>query len=119
MKDGTAPPPDDANVYVPSACPGGRPPHAWLDDGRSLYDTFGPEWTLLMLGPEAPDPAPFVAAAAALGIELAVVALPSQPLRELYEAPLALIRPDQMVAWRGAEVEPARDVLHQASGQTG
>ena len=36
------------------ACPGGRPPHAWLADGRSLYDRFGFEWTLLRLG-GAPD----------------------------------------------------------------
>ena len=42
-------PPDQANTYVPSAKPGGRPPHAWLPDGRSLYDTFGRDWTLLVL----------------------------------------------------------------------
>src|SRR5687768_15511709 len=48
--DGTAPPPDTPNVYVASARPGGRPPHLWLADGRSLYDCFGFEWTLLRLG---------------------------------------------------------------------
>ncbi len=117
VKDGTAPPPDDANIYVPSACPGGRPPHAWLDDGRSLYDVFGPEWTLLVLGPDAPDPGPFRAAAATLGIELAVVALPVPALRDLYQAPLALIRPDQMVAWRGPDAKAAGAVLGQACGR--
>src|ERR687898_389039 len=45
VPDGTAPPPDTANVYVSTACPGGRPPHLWLPDGRSLYDCFGFEWT--------------------------------------------------------------------------
>ncbi len=118
VKDGTAPPPDDANVYVPTACPGGRPPHAWLDDGRSLYDTFGPEWTLLVLGPDAPDPSPFTTAAAALGIELAMVGLPSQALRDLYEAPLALIRPDQVVAWRGKSCSDAERVLARSCGWT-
>ena len=34
VADGSTPPPDAANSYQPSACPGGRPPHAWLADGR-------------------------------------------------------------------------------------
>ena len=34
----------------PTACPGGRAPHLWLGDGRSLYDAFGFEFTLLRLG---------------------------------------------------------------------
>ncbi|MCG2591714.1 FAD-dependent oxidoreductase [Ramlibacter sp. XY19] len=99
VPDGTTPPPDEANVYVPTACPGGRPPHAWLADGRSLYDTFGPEWTLLVLGGDAPDVAPFTR----LGLDLAVVRHEDPALRALYEAPLVLIRPDQVVAWRGAD----------------
>ena len=49
LSDGTVPPPDAANSYTTSACPGGRAPHLWLADGRSLYDTFGFEWTLLRL----------------------------------------------------------------------
>ncbi len=99
--DGTTPPPDRANIYVPSATPGGRAPHAWLGDGRSLYDTFGFEFTLLRLGPSAPDPAPFIAAAHARGVPLAVVDQPAGESRDLYAADLALIRPDQIVAWRG------------------
>src|SRR5690606_29026303 len=30
VADGSTPPPDGPNHYVPTACPGGRPPHAWL-----------------------------------------------------------------------------------------
>ena len=52
VPDGTAPPPDKPNEYVATACPGGRAPHLWLADGRSLYDTLGFEFTLLQLGPE-------------------------------------------------------------------
>ena len=50
MPDGTAPPPDAVNTYQPTGCPGGRAPHLWLDDGRSLYDALGFEFTLLVLG---------------------------------------------------------------------
>ena len=50
VPDGTEPPPDAANRYIPSACPGGRAPHLWLAPSVSLYDRFGFEWTLLRLG---------------------------------------------------------------------
>nr|WP_277988768.1 FAD-dependent oxidoreductase [Ramlibacter ginsenosidimutans] len=116
VDDGTRPPPDTPNDYVPTACPGGRPPHAWLEDGRSLFDSFHDEWTLLALGPAAVDAQPFTDAARALGLDLRVVRHPSASLRALYEAPLALVRPDQVVAWRGDDAAAAGDVLRQASG---
>lgn len=116
VKDGSTAPPDEAGSYQPSASPGGRAPHAWLEDGSSLYDSFNFEWTLLALGPKAPDTRAFVAAAATLGLDLKVVAQPSEALLALYEAPLALIRPDQIVAWRGSDGPQALQVLRQASG---
>ena len=115
--DGSAPPADEPNVYVPSASPGGRPPHAWLDDGRSLFDLFHREWTLLVLGADAPDPVDFEAAAHALAIDLRIVRLPQPALRALYEAPLALIRPDQIVAWRGGSASGAAAVLARVAGR--
>jgi 2-polyprenyl-6-methoxyphenol hydroxylase-like FAD-dependent oxidoreductase len=117
--DGTVPPPDAPDRYVPSACPGGRPPHLWLDDGRSLFDLFGAEWTLLRLGADPPDAAPFASAAARLGLRLDTVHLPLASARDLYEAPLALVRPDQIVAWRGATSAEAAGVLACASGWEG
>ena len=116
VNDGSTPPPDEANSYVPTACPGGRAPHAWLDDGSSLYDSFNFEWTLLVLGADAPDTRAFTDSAAALGMDLEVVTQPSETLRLLYEAPLALIRPDQIVAWRGDHTRHARQILAQANG---
>jgi len=116
VKDGSTAPPDEAGNYQPSASPGGRAPHAWLEDGSSLYDSFNFEWTLLVLGPEAPGARSFVTAAATLGLDLKVVLQPSEALLALYEAPLALIRPDQIVAWRGSDGSAALQVLAQASG---
>jgi hypothetical protein len=103
---------------VPSACPGGRAPHLWLDDGRSLYDRFGFEWTLLVLGPHAPDPAPFVDAARRLGLPLTVLALAGDEARDVYGADLALIRPDQIVAWRGAHASGAAALLARLCART-
>jgi 2-polyprenyl-6-methoxyphenol hydroxylase-like FAD-dependent oxidoreductase len=113
--DGTQPPPDAPNSYVPTACPGGRPPHAWLEDGRSLFDTFHSEWTLLVLGPQPPDTHAFEQAGAGMGLDMRVVRHTASALRDLYEAPLALIRPDQIVAWRGRDASDAALVLRMAS----
>ncbi|HEX2565791.1 MAG TPA: FAD-dependent oxidoreductase [Burkholderiales bacterium] len=107
--DGTAPPPDTANLYVPTACPGGRPPHLWLRDGRSLFDLFGFEWTLLVMGKHRGEGV--ASAAGRLGVDLKVVAVQNEEARHLYQADLALIRPDQIVAWRGNSDAGADEVL--------
>lgn len=115
--DGAALPPDEPNHYVPTASPGGRPPHAWLEDGRSLYDVFHNEWTLLALGESEPATLGFINAAKSIGIDLKVVRLPAKALLDLYEAPLVLIRPDQIVAWRGSTDEIGSHVLSLVLGR--
>ena len=104
VQDGTDPPPDSPNIYHPSACPGGCAPHAWVSDGRSLFDMLGFEFTLLRLRPDAPDGAPLAAAAQARGVPLVIVDLMKEGLHDLYEARFALIRPDQIVCWRGNQL---------------
>jgi len=116
VSDGTAPPPDAVNSYQPTGCPGGRAPHLWLGDGRSLYDALGFEFTLLQLGKKPADTASFRAAADAMNIPLSVVAVAGDEARELYGADLALIRPDQIVAWRGNSTSEAANVLSRAAG---
>ena len=116
VSDGTAPPPDAVNSYQPSGCPGGRAPHLWLGDGRSLYDALGFEFTLLQLGDTPVDAAPFRAAAEAQRVPLSLVKIEGAEARDLYGADLALIRPDQIVAWRGNSAAGAADVLRRATG---
>ena len=59
VSDGTPPPADDLFDYRPSGVPGGRAPHVWTGDGRgignSLFDRFGPGFTVLRLGPRPPQ----------------------------------------------------------------
>jgi 2-polyprenyl-6-methoxyphenol hydroxylase-like FAD-dependent oxidoreductase len=116
VSDGSPAPTDSANTYEPSASPGGRAPHVWLDDGGSLFDSFGSDWTLLRLGPGPPPGDRLVAAARRLSVGLEVVDVASKEVRDLYEAPLALIRPDQVVAWRGFDDARADDVAAAALG---
>ena len=100
-----APPADDFINYRPTSIPGGRTPHAWLDDdhgdGGSLYDRLGTGLTLLRVGHCPPDTSMIVCAARDRGIPLSVVDIDDADIRDLYDCDLALIRPDHYVAWRG------------------
>jgi 2-polyprenyl-6-methoxyphenol hydroxylase-like FAD-dependent oxidoreductase len=99
VPDGTPPTADDPGVYVQTARPGHRAPHAWLADGRSTIDLFGNGFTLLRLGFTG-DVAPLTAAAADRGMPLHVITLDDLAIARLYERQLVLVRPDGMVAWR-------------------
>jgi hypothetical protein len=107
---------DKPNEYVPTGCPGGRAPHLWLGDEHSLYDSFGFECTFLRLGAKPPDATPFRATAQAQGLPLKILDINTDEARDLYGADLALVRPDQIVAWRGNVVADAASALRQASG---
>ena len=111
VSDGTVPPEDDPAVYVPSATPGGRAPHYWIDGKISLFDRLGPWFTLLRLGTDAPDTGALEDAADGLDIPLSVLEVNEAGIGELYERPLALVRPDQHVAWRGAAVPTNPETL--------
>ena len=85
--------------YRPTTWPGARLPHAWLD-GVAVQDLIPTDgYTLLRLNPQH-DPAPLRAAFGARGAPLTVLDLPSQPVREIYERDLLLLRPDLHVVWR-------------------
>ncbi|MEY2926528.1 MAG: hypothetical protein RL367_1005 [Pseudomonadota bacterium] len=95
-------PAHDSQVYTPSARPGCLAPHAWLGDGRSLYDLFGQGFALVV-DKEAEDAEVDKAMvdARASGVPLTIVRPDDVAIAALYGAKLALIRPDQHVAWRG------------------
>ena len=104
--DGSAPPPEHHANFQPSAHPGCLAPHAWLDDGTSLYDHFGLDYSVLLLTDAgAPLADSIKSAAVCAGVPLKLLDLRDTELAKLYEAPLALIRPDQYVAWRGAHAD--------------
>jgi len=125
-------PPSDTDVptpasksgsYVPSAQPGSLAPHAWIADGTahgaSLYDHFSLQGlTLLVTHPRARSVAEEVARAAAeVSVPLEVIAPNVPSLHELYEADMVLIRPDQIVAWRGDSAPEASQALLRAAGR--
>lgn len=98
--DDTAPPFDPLKVNQ-AAFPGHRAPHAWLGENDPLSDHFDPWFTLLDLGADQADVTSIEAAAARLRVPLQVLEVADPAIRKLYDAPLTLIRPDRIVAWRG------------------
>jgi 2-polyprenyl-6-methoxyphenol hydroxylase-like FAD-dependent oxidoreductase len=116
--DSGAAPPDDPAVYVPSSRPGGRAPHLWLSDGSSLFDRLGRGFSLLRFDGSSVATAPIEEAARARRVPLQIVdvRVPAAG-RDLYGADLALIRPDQHVAWRGNRLPADCDgLLAQVTG---
>jgi hypothetical protein len=89
--------------FTESTVPGCRAPHFWLADGRSLYDAFGPVYTLLRLDP-AVDVGPLLAAAQAKAMPIEVLDVQAGRVPDAYRHKLVLCRSDQHVAWRGDAV---------------
>jgi 2-polyprenyl-6-methoxyphenol hydroxylase-like FAD-dependent oxidoreductase len=91
--------------FTPSTVPGCRAPHFWLDAAhtRSLYDSFGPGYTLLRFDAGV-DVGSLQAAAALRHVPLVVVDVPADRGLEIpfaYLHKLVLCRTDQHVVWRG------------------
>jgi len=115
VPDGAQPPPEHFSEYVPSAVPGSLAPHAWLADGSSLYDHFGPGLTLLVLdGADGVDA--MAEEANRRGIPFKVAVQAEHGLRDRYGARFALIRPDQYVAWRGDTLPDPGPLLERVTG---
>jgi 2-polyprenyl-6-methoxyphenol hydroxylase-like FAD-dependent oxidoreductase len=120
--DGETAPPYTMGSFSESTVPGCRAPHFWLPDGRSVYDAFGPGYTLLRFS-SAVDADGLVAAAAACRMPLAILDVDraATEVSTAYRHALVICRADQHVAWRGDRVpEPERlvDALRGAAGRS-
>lgn len=101
--DDEAPPAYSMGSFTPSTVPGCRAPHFWLADGRSLYDAFGPGYTLLRFD-SAADVRPLLAAARARETPLELLEVQAGEIPPAYRHKLVLCRADQHVVWRGDAV---------------
>jgi 2-polyprenyl-6-methoxyphenol hydroxylase-like FAD-dependent oxidoreductase len=98
--DGEVAPAYSMAGFTPSTVPGCRTPHFWLEDGRSLYDALGDDYTLLRLD-RSIDTSALEQAARQRGVPLVVLDIDTPAAHALYPQRLVLSRPDQHVAWRG------------------
>ena len=79
---------------------GDRLPHAWLPDGRSVYDALGRGLTLLTRSGD--ETAALQEVCARRKVPLTVAALLDDSLVHRYRAGAVLVRPDQHIVWSGA-----------------
>lgn len=115
VSDGTQAPDDPPMVYTQDATPGSRAPHVWLRPGVSTLDLFGRAFALLRFESSV-DVTAFRAAAQAQDVPLDVTDIDHEAAASLYAAPLVLVRPDGMVAWRGSDAHEAARILAIARG---
>jgi 2-polyprenyl-6-methoxyphenol hydroxylase-like FAD-dependent oxidoreductase len=101
--DDEKPPAYSMGSFTASTVPGCRAPHFTLRDGRSLYDAFGPDYTLLVTQ-DGGDLAALLAAAHRAGVPVAVLDLRGEDLPAAYAHRWLLCRPDQAVAWRANQL---------------
>jgi len=87
----------DLTTYTPSAQPGARLPHAWLEDGSSLYDHLGRGLTLVGRLTDDPDGVRrLLARADDDAVPLTAI---EAPTGYPWAATFLLVRPDGHIAW--------------------
>ena len=109
-------PSDDGALTAARA--GALLPHGWTAPGRSVYDDLGPGLSLVMLDDAPGEPScAFAAAARARQVPFTVVRVPSRVFAPKLGTAMALVRPDQHVAWTGTRLpEDPVAVIDQIRG---
>jgi 2-polyprenyl-6-methoxyphenol hydroxylase-like FAD-dependent oxidoreductase len=110
--DDEAAPDYSMGSFTPSSVPGCRAPHFWMPDGRSLYDCFGPGYTLLRFDSNT-QPTRLTEAAQRRGVPLTVVDVASATAPTQYRHRFVLCRCDHHVVWRFDEEPTDPDGLLQ------
>ncbi len=113
---GDGPDPDNPS-YLPTAWPGARLPHVWLQDGDALHDRLGPGYTLLRLAGTRADTSSLEQSFREMRAPLEVQDVPGERPRDIYQFDLLLVRPDLHVVWRGNELP--QDTAKIANRSTG
>ena len=113
---------DSAATYIPSADPGARAPHAWLDDDRhrSTLDTYGHGF-VMVCHPKSPWPQTVAHYQGTGSVPVATLATDNSTVLDTYELAegdardgAVLVRPDGHVAWRCHGQADSKSALRQA-----
>ena len=116
LADGTQARPFEVMKYHPTARPGHRAPHAWLDDGRSILDLYGRGFTLLCFDSTV-DTSSIVESALKRRMPMAIESIDNEEIFALYGRKLVLVRPDGHVAWRNdSPPEDAGNLIDKLRG---
>jgi 2-polyprenyl-6-methoxyphenol hydroxylase-like FAD-dependent oxidoreductase len=113
--DGAPREPVDPDRCEPSTLPGARMPDFYLANGDTLFDSLGPDFTLVVA-----EGAPVAALAGAVettGVPVRVLEIAPGETPAWINERYILVRPDQHIAWRGNELDGQfASVLRLVSG---
>ena len=108
---------DNPRKYIPTARPGHRAPHIWLEEGVSIYDKFGKNFTLLVFKEDLKEAKKLISEAKSIGLPIQLLQINDEDALNLYVNLYVIIRPDLMVAWRSDIVpENSNDILNKIIG---
>ena len=107
--------PETYDTYTPTGVPGGRAPHLWLDDerddGQLIVRPFRKRIYAAASQRQYRQYSQLELVAHKRGIPLTILDVGLTEARALYGRDLALIRPDQHIAWRGDVLPDDVDAL--------
>ena len=109
-------PPWDRRTFVPTVRPGHRAPNVVVAKGETLFDEFGPGYTLVDAIGGPSDAKRLVDEADLVGLPIRHLTLDDPRLRQLYCHHLVLVRPDLHVGWSGTTVTNPADVIARVRG---
>jgi FAD-dependent monooxygenase len=116
VADGSATPPWDRRTFVPTVRPGHRSPNVALGEQDTLFDRFGPEFTLVDALDDNGQASRVLSEAARVGLPIRHLTLTDPALAALYRHRLVLVRPDLHIAWSGTDATDAADMIASVRG---
>ena len=116
VPDGSPAPPWDPRHFVPTLRPGHRAPNIVLGEQDTLFDRFGPAFTLVDALHDKRQSCGLLSEAAQVGLPIEHLRLTDPALAGLYQHRLVLIRPDLHIAWSGTDASDAVRIIARMRG---
>jgi FAD-dependent monooxygenase len=108
--------PWDRRTFVPTVRAGHRAPNVVVAEGETLFDWFGPGYTLVDAIGGPGDAKRLLDEAELVGLPVSHLILDGPLWPQLYRHNLVLVRPDLHTAWSGTTVADAADVIARMRG---
>ena len=110
-------PPWDRHTFAATVRAGHRAPNAVIADDETLFDRFGPGFTVVdAMGGGSRDAKRLVDEAEINGLPARHLVLDDPRLCQLYRHSLVLVRPDLHIAWSGTAIDDPAVVIARVRG---